>query len=144
MLEQALFYLSYPITTKVTQTVAHNTIPKGIRRTPRIPLERAEGISLQKLEYLAYKLCNIPGDDNSPVHELFVLHFGTGTCEEWLTFRDYLEKVIFWLIVVTAAHIVMLMFCATCTHHAATATATAANAVATTLLSILFCARGVT
>jgi hypothetical protein len=57
-------------------------------------LERAEGRSLVKGEYLAYKLRNDPADDSSPTYELTVPYFSTGTCEEWLKFRANVEKVL--------------------------------------------------
>ena len=64
------------------------------RFSPPIPLERAEREPLEKGEYLSYKLRNIPGDDTSPVYELSVPFFDVGSCEEWLKFRDNLDKVL--------------------------------------------------
>jgi hypothetical protein len=54
------------------------------RFPPPIPLEHAERKPLEKGEYLSYKLRNVPGDDSSPVYELAVPFFDTGTCEDWL------------------------------------------------------------
>jgi hypothetical protein len=61
---------------------------------PPITLERAERRSLVKGEYLEYKLRNTPGDLTSPVYSLSVPFFSTGTCEEWLKFRENLLKVL--------------------------------------------------
>jgi len=71
----------------------NNKTGKG-RITPPIALERAESHSLVKGEYLAYKLRNDPADESSPTYELSVPYFSTGTCEEWLKFRDNVEKVL--------------------------------------------------
>jgi len=61
---------------------------------PPIPLERPTKKELHKGDYQTYKLRNVPADENSPVYELSVPYFRTGTCEEWLIFRKNLEKVI--------------------------------------------------
>ncbi len=65
-------------------------VPKGIERPPPVPLKRAECSSMQKREYLAYELFNIPGEDYSPANQLST----PCTCEEWSKFRDNLEKAI--------------------------------------------------
>ncbi len=67
---------------KVNQPVATNLVLKGTKRSPSIPLEFMEGSSMQ------YKLCNIPCEDNSPVHELSVPYFGTGMGEKWWKFLN--------------------------------------------------------
>ncbi len=58
------------------------------------PLERAEGSSMEKGEYLAYELFNIPGENYSSANQLSLPYFGTGACKEWLKFRDNLIKVV--------------------------------------------------
>jgi len=49
---------------------------------------------MEKGEYLSYKLRNIPSDNSSPVYKLTIPYFGTGTCKEWLKFRDNLDKML--------------------------------------------------
>ena len=61
---------------------------------PLIPLERPPKKNLQCGEYQTYKLHNNPTEENSPVYELSVPYFLTGTCKEWLLFRRNLNKVI--------------------------------------------------
>jgi len=61
---------------------------------PPISLERPVRKELHKGDYQTYKLRNVPTNENSPVYELSVPYFRTGTCEEWLIFRKNLEKVI--------------------------------------------------
>ena len=64
------------------------------RLIPPIPLERPAKKDLQRGEYQTYKLRNNPSEENSPVYELSVPYFCTGTCKEWLLFRRNLDKVI--------------------------------------------------
>ena len=63
------------------------------RIVPPIPLERVENPPLEKGEYLTYKLRNNPTDDSSPLYELSVPFFGTGTPEQWLKFMENLSRV---------------------------------------------------
>ncbi len=79
---------------KVTQPVDPNTVLKRTRRTTLQPHERAERSSRQKGEYLAYKVCNIPDEDNLPMYEFPAPYFGTGMCKESLKLCDNLKKVI--------------------------------------------------
>ena len=79
---------------KIKVFIPPTTNTKGAKKAPPIPLERDDVRSLKRGDYLAYKLRNVPGDDSSPVYELCVPYFGTGTCEEWLKFRNNLEKVL--------------------------------------------------
>ena len=54
------------------------------RSTPHVPLERSDGRSQIKDEYLAYNSRNAPADELSPnKNELSVPYFSTGTCEEF-------------------------------------------------------------
>ena len=50
------------------------------RLIPPIPLERPAKKDLQRGEYQTYKLRNNPAEENSPVYELSVPYFRTGTC----------------------------------------------------------------
>ncbi len=49
---------------------------------------------MQKGKYLACKLFNIPGEDDSLANQLSIPYFGTGTCKEWLKYRDNLERLL--------------------------------------------------
>ena len=80
--------------TNPSSSANHNGSNGKGRINPPIPLERAEGRSLSKGEYLAYKLRNDPADDTSPTYELTVPYFSTGTCEEWLKFRANVDKIL--------------------------------------------------
>lgn len=81
------------VTTNSNPGFNANDNRKG-RISPPIPLDRVEGRSLVKGEYLAYKLRNDPADDSSPTYELAVPYFSSGTCEEWLKFRANVDKVL--------------------------------------------------
>lgn len=78
----------------VTPTFFNNQRTMHGRIVPPIPLKRPDPPHLVKGDYLAYKLRNDPADDTSPTYELCVPYFGTGSCEDWLKFRDNLDKVI--------------------------------------------------
>ena len=61
---------------------------------PLIPLEVSkEKVKLNKDEYLSMKLHSVPNDEKSPVYELAVPYFDTGTTEEWFKFEKALKKV---------------------------------------------------
>ena len=61
---------------------------------PPIPLEVSkEKVKLNKDEYLAMKLRSVPSDEKSPVYELAVPYFDTGTTKEWFKFEKSLKIV---------------------------------------------------
>ena len=61
---------------------------------PPIPLVvTKEKVKLNKDEYLAMKLRSNPNDKKSPVYELTVPYFASGTTEEWFKFEKSLRKV---------------------------------------------------
>ena len=66
---------------------------KKPRIVPPIPLDKPEPKPLKKGEYQTYKLRSNPTEDHSPTYELAVPYFGTGTPEEYLTFRTDFAKV---------------------------------------------------
>ena len=61
---------------------------------PVIPLRRAEAKDLKKGEYVVIKCRIRPNDNDSPTFDLPIPYFGTGTPEEFLTWRDNLSKAI--------------------------------------------------
>ena len=66
---------------------------KHKRHQPPIPLLKEEKELLQRGEYHVYKLRTNPTVATSPTYELVVPYFGTGTCKEYLKFRDNFDKV---------------------------------------------------
>ena len=43
--------------------------------------------TLEKGQYHVYKLRTVPTDPNSPIYELMVPFFDSGTAEEWIKFQ---------------------------------------------------------
>lgn len=64
------------------------------RQNAPIPLLRPSRPSLVKGQYETMKLRTNPTSTTSPIYELTVVYFGTGTPEEWLKFKKSLDKVI--------------------------------------------------
>jgi hypothetical protein len=60
---------------------------------PPIPFERAEVGELKKGTYASMKLCNNPGNADSPGYDIHVKYFKEGSCEEFLTFETDLMRV---------------------------------------------------
>ena len=61
---------------------------------PVIPLKRAEAKDLKKGEYVVIKCRIRPNDNDSPTFDLPIPYFGTGTAEEFLTWKDNVSKAI--------------------------------------------------
>ena len=64
------------------------------KRIAPVPLARPTKVKVLPGESRKHKLRTTPTDGDSPQCELTVPHFSTGVCEEWLTFRKNLNKVI--------------------------------------------------
>ena len=75
-------------------TGASEDKPKRRVITPVIPLKRAEAKDLKKGEYVVIKCRIRPNDNDSPTFDLPIPYFGTGTPEEFLTWRDNVSKAI--------------------------------------------------
>ena len=67
---------------KISPTIPKKNNGKSGFIPPPIPLERPEPKILEKGTYLAMKLRSIPDNDESPVYELQIPYFKTGTPEE--------------------------------------------------------------
>ena len=61
--------------------------------TPPIPFQRPAAKELSKDQYQVYKLRNVPKEKTSPTYELAVPYFSSGTPEEFLMFRENVERV---------------------------------------------------
>ena len=61
---------------------------------PPIPFERCanDTKSLQKHEYLTFKLCSVPTAADSPVYKLSVPFFNKGSCELYLITLQHLGR----------------------------------------------------
>ena len=62
--------------------------------SPAIELERPEKEKLTPGMYVKHKCYATPGDVDTPMYELQLPYFGSGTPEDWLVFRDLLIKVL--------------------------------------------------
>lgn len=62
--------------------------------TPAIALERPEKEKLLPGMYVKHKCYATPGNPDTPVYEIQLPYFGSGTPEDWLVFRDLLVKVL--------------------------------------------------
>ena len=64
-----------------------------VRVIPPVPFEKPTKKPLTKEQYHTYKLRSSPTSKDSPTYDLVVPYFGTGTCEEYLTFVKNFERV---------------------------------------------------
>ena len=69
------------------------TVARQRQVLPPISFERPTKKELQRGDYHTYKLRNNPAEDQSPVYELSVPYFRSGTCEEYLLFEKNLNRV---------------------------------------------------
>lgn len=58
-----------------------------------IPLERPETPEFNKSEGQTYKLRHVPTDADSPGYDVSIRYFGSGSCEEFLTFETDLKRI---------------------------------------------------
>ena len=70
------------------------TVARRRQVLPPILFERPTKKELQRGDYHTYKLRNNPAEDQSPVYELSVPYFHSGTCEEYLLFEKNLNRVV--------------------------------------------------
>ena len=61
---------------------------------PPIPLIKEEEKVHAKGLYTALKLCSNAAEENSPIYEIQVPYFKSGTCEQFLEFMDKVQAVI--------------------------------------------------
>ena len=61
--------------------------------TPPIPFQCPAAKELSKDQYQVYKLRNVPKEKTSPTYELAVPYFSSGMPEEFLMFRENVERV---------------------------------------------------
>ena len=60
---------------------------------PAIPYERPKTKKMERGEFHNYKLRTVPGDAASPIYELSVPFFSSGTPEEWIRFHKNVKQV---------------------------------------------------
>ena len=75
-------------------TGASDDKPKKRVVEPVIPLVRSETKDLKKGEYVVIKCRIRPNDNDSPTYDLPIPYFGTGSAEEFLSWKDNLKKAI--------------------------------------------------
>ena len=61
---------------------------------PPIPLIKEEEKAYATGSYTTLKLRSNPAEDNSPIYEIQVPYFKSGTCEQYLEFMDKVQAVI--------------------------------------------------
>eukprot|EP00957_Ditylum_brightwellii_P192280 14637153-Ditylum_brightwellii.AAC.1 len=59
-----------------------------------IAFQQPQARQLERGQYHTFKLHTTPADPMSPIYELSVLFFETGTPEEWIKFRRRLQAVL--------------------------------------------------
>ena len=74
--------------------VASKSQGKADSKRAVIPFERPQAKTLEKGQYHTYKLRTVPTDTASPVYELTVPFFSSGTAEEWIKFRRGVAAVL--------------------------------------------------
>ena len=60
---------------------------------PLIPLVEDEEKAYAKGSHTTLKLRSTPADENSPIDEIQVPYFKSGTCEQFLEFMDKVQSV---------------------------------------------------
>ena len=61
---------------------------------PSIPLIKEEEKAHAKGSYTTLKLRSNPAEENSPIYEIQVPYFKSGTCEQFLEFMDKVQAMI--------------------------------------------------
>ena len=80
---------------KVASQVSNNNGLSAKRRfDPPIPMERPVQKEPATGECQTHKLRTQPAQENSAECDLQIAHFSSGTCEEWLKFREKLMRVL--------------------------------------------------
>lgn len=82
------------VNSKMSDTDSSSSKNDHCRMSPPIPHDRPERRDSQKGQHHSCKLRNDPASPTSPVCELIVPCFSTGTCEQWILFRENLDEVI--------------------------------------------------
>ena len=78
--------------TKISKKVRYANDSQEAVLVPAIPYEKAAKKTMEKGHYQAYKLRTLPADPDSPVYEIQVAHFESGTPEEWLKFMSNIKN----------------------------------------------------
>ena len=60
---------------------------------PLIPLVKDEEKAYSKGLYITLKLLSTPADENSPIYEIQVPYFKSGTCEQFLECMDKVQSI---------------------------------------------------
>lgn len=78
---------------KISKKVRYANDSQEAVLVPAIPYEKEAKKTMEKGHYQAYKLRTLPADPDSPVYEIQVAHFESGTPEEWLKFMSNIDQV---------------------------------------------------
>ena len=78
----------------VMKVVLPSSKPSKAPVVPPIPLIKEEEKAYAKGSYTTLKLRSNPAEENSPIYEIQVPYFKSGTCEQYLEFMDKVQAVI--------------------------------------------------
>ena len=76
------------------KVVLSSNKPSKALVVPPIPLIKEEEKAYAKGSYTTLKLHSNPAEENSPIYEIQVPYFKSGTCEQFLEFMDKVQAVI--------------------------------------------------
>ena len=76
------------------KVVLSSSKPSKAAVVPLIPLIKEEEKAYAKGSYTTLKLRSNPAEENSPIYEIQVLYFKSGTCEQFLEFMDKVQAII--------------------------------------------------
>ena len=78
----------------VMKVVLPSSKPSKALVVPPIPLIKEEEKTYAKGSYTTLKLRSNPAEENSPIYEIHLPYFKSGTCEQYLEFMDKVQAVI--------------------------------------------------
>ena len=76
------------------KVVLSSSKPSKAPVVPPIPLIKEEEKAYAKRSYTTLKLRSNPAEENSPIYEIQVPYFKSGTCEQFLEFMDKVQAMI--------------------------------------------------
>ena len=76
------------------KVVLSSNKPSKAPVVPPIPLIKGEEKAYAKGSYTTLKLHSNPAEENSPIYEIQVPYFKSGTCEQVLEFMDKVQAII--------------------------------------------------
>ena len=78
----------------VMKVVLSSNKPSKALVMPLIPLIKEDEKAYAKGSYTTLKLRFNPAEENSPIYEIPMAYFKSGTCEQFLEFMDKVQAVI--------------------------------------------------